>query len=164
MKTSVILGSILACSLFIATSALAQTTHSAAGICRGRTAAANACFDGNNEGWLWYKWSGSGACNGQSAPLVCGLEEAACVNMTNRRRVTVDGNCSSSMSCYLRVVRASDGGTVAGYPITVTGGPGNFHVSDFLRCADLGTRNYATVQCDVPVGCKIWGVTTRELP
>ncbi len=166
MRSSVIAGFILVCSFFIATSVLAQTrptAHNAAGMCRGRTAAANACFDGNNEGWLWYNWTGSGACNGQTAPLVCGLEETVCVDSTKDKRVTVDGNCSSAMTCNVRVVRWSDGAVLAGYPIAISGGPGDFHKSVDIDCLQLGTRNYVTVNCDVPIGCKIWGVNSEEV-
>lgn len=162
MKLSTILGSVLVSSLIFASTALAQnrSTHNAAGTCRGRTAALNACFDGNNEGWLWFNWSSSGACNTSTAALVCGIEGDACT--TNGRMVTVDGNCSTSMNCYVRVVNYTDGMKLPAYPMTITGGPGNFHSSAAVPCADIGTRNYVTVQCDVPIGCKIWGISTQD--
>lgn len=163
MRLSIVLGSFLASSLIIASTAEAQSvTHNAAGVCRGRSAAQNACFDGNNEGWLWFNWSSSGTCNASTMPLVCGLEDVTCTDMAHTKRFSVDGNCSSSMNCYLRVVNYTDGTSVAGYPMSASGGPGNFHMNVYAPCADLSTRNSATVQCDVPVGCKIWAIRTLE--
>lgn len=167
MKLSTILGSLLACTFVVASTAQAADVlkQSAAGICRGRTAAQGACFDGNNEGWLWYSYvSGNSTCTQPTVPLVCGLVVERCQDMTKTMRVTVDGNCSSAMNCTLRGANQIDGSpiTSGGLPLTKAVGPGNASINFDVPCTTLSLANYATIQCDVPIGCKIWGVTTQE--
>lgn len=157
-----ILAAILVSTFAAASTARAGALPVSGAAFHALTNAQQACLQYNNQGWVWFNWSSSGACNLSTIQVSASIDHITCGSGITDQQVYVDGNCGSTVNCTVRLINYTDGSTVK----TATGsGSGNFDIhllpnpsaSGTFSCSDVGTWDYEVVTCSLPPGCKVWG-------